>query len=119
MQHLSPGPVQVPMYFVEPHVKRGDYYLFINPITGRRMWVYPRMMGERRFPVVSALGTDEISGSQGSMSSLLSLINPQQLTQEINETRAEVARAQMYMKLAIGASIITSAVAMMALLTRE
>ena len=58
---LLPGPANVQMYFVEPHVKRGDYYLMINPITGRRMWVYPRMMGERRYPVISALGTDEVS----------------------------------------------------------
>lgn len=59
--HLLPGPANVQMYFVEPHVKRGDYYLMINPITGRRMWAYPRMMGTRRFPVVSALGSDDIA----------------------------------------------------------
>lgn len=60
---LLPGPANVQMYFVEPHVKRGDYYLMINPITGRRMWVYPRMMGERHFPVVSALGSDEAAAA--------------------------------------------------------
>lgn len=58
MMALLPGPANVPMYFVEPHVKRGDYYLMINPISGRRMWVYPRMINERRFPVVSAMGDD-------------------------------------------------------------
>jgi len=117
MPRLAPGPVPVSMYFVKPHVKRGDYYLFINPINGRRMWAYPRMMGTRKFPVVSALGTDDVPATD--ISSLLAMLNPGQLTQQINETRAEVSRAQTYMKLAIGASIITSAVALIALLTRE
>lgn len=58
---LLPGPANIDMYFVDPHVKRGDYYLMINPVTGRRMWVYPRMMRERQFPVISALGSDEVA----------------------------------------------------------
>jgi hypothetical protein len=85
---LLPGPAKVPMYFVEPHVKRGDYHLFINPITGRRMWAYPRMMGERRFPVVSALGTDE---QQPNVQSLIdqAFDAAQQVQQRAQEIQAQ------------------------------
>jgi len=105
---LLPGPAKVQMYFVKPHVKRGDYHLFINPITGRRMWAYPRMMGERRFPVVSALGTDTADWTD--------MFNPQRLVEQVDSTREEIGRTQTYLKLAIGASLITSAVAIYALM---
>jgi hypothetical protein len=108
---LLPGPAKVQMYFVEPHVKRGDYHLFINPITGRRMWAYPRMMGERRFPVVSALGTDTADW--------MDMFNPQRLVEQVDSTREEIGRTQTYLKLAIGASLITSAVAIYALTRRD
>ena len=106
---LLPGPAKVPMYFVRPHVKRGDYHLFINPITGRRMWAYPRMMGERRFPVVSALGTDD----------WMDMFDPRRLVEQVDSTREEIGRTQTYLKLAIGASLITSAVAIYALTRRD
>lgn len=102
MQLLAERPVTVPMYFVRPHVKPGDYYLMINPINGRRMWVYPRHIGERNYAVTSALGTDDAS-------SWAQWLNPQTLAQEVQETRAALNEAQMYTKLAIGASIVASA----------
>lgn len=110
MAALLPGPANVQMYFVEPHVKRGDYYLAINPITGRRMWVYPRMMGTRRFPVVSALGTDA--------GDVISALDPSALIERVDQTREDLERAQFYMKLAIGASLLTSAIAIYTLTRR-
>lgn len=107
MPLLAKYPVTVPMYFVRPHVKPGDYYLMINPVNGRRMWVYPRHIGERNYAVTSALGTDESS-------SWTSWLNPQTAIQEVQETRAELNRAQQLMKLAIGASIVTSVLAIIA-----
>jgi hypothetical protein len=56
MPRLSPQPVDVQMQFVLPDVKKGDYYNFRNPLTGRTMYVYPFMMGERYFPAVDRLG---------------------------------------------------------------
>lgn len=51
MGHLAPAPVAVDMRFVTPDIKRGDYYVFRAPITGGVKYVYPRMMGEKIFPV--------------------------------------------------------------------
>lgn len=107
---LLPGPAPVQKYFVKPHVKRGDYYLMINRITGRRMWVYPRMMGERRFPVVSALGTDPSTTAD-----LLSIFDPRRLAEQFDRTQEELGRTQSYLKLAVGASVLTSVVAIWAL----
>lgn len=110
MMSLLPGPANVQMYFVEPHVKRGDSYLMINPITGRRMWVYPRMMGTRHFPVVSALGTET--------SDVMSVFDPSALIDRVDQTRQDLDRTQFYMKLAIGASLLTSAIAIYTLTRR-
>jgi len=105
MPLLAKKPVTVPMYFIRGHVKPGDYYLMINPINGRRMWVYPRHIGERNYAVTSALGTD------GDWTQWL---NPQNVVQEVQDTRAELDRAQQLMKLAVGASIVTSVLAIIA-----
>ena len=113
MVRLLPGPAPIQMYFVKPHVKRGDYYLMINRITGRRMWVYPRMMGERRFPTVSALGTDD------TVADMVSMFDPRRLTEQFDQTREEMGRTQTYLKLAVGASIVTSVVAIYALTRRS
>lgn len=91
---LLPGPAKVQMYFVEPHVKRGDYHLFINPVTGRRMWAYPRMMGERRFPVVSALGTDDADSMIGGQQNVQSLIDQAFDAAEQVQQRAQEIQAQ-------------------------
>ena len=107
MSMLAKYPVPVPMYFVRPHVKPGDYYLMINRVNGRRMWVYPRHMGERNYAVTSALGTD-------GETSWTDWLNPQAMVQQVQETRAELDQAQRYMKLAIGASIVTSMLAIAA-----
>jgi hypothetical protein len=120
---LAQCPLPIDMYFVEPHVKRGDYYLVMNPTTGRRMWVYPRTMGEQqppfypnpKFPIVSALGDDGDTPGSG----LLSMLDPRRFAQEVTDLRQDVSQARTYMKLAIGASIITSAVALMAILRRR
>ena len=100
MPLLAERPVTVPMYFVRPHVKPGDYYLMINRVNGRRMWVYPRHIGERNYAVTSALGTDESSWTQW--------LDPQTVVQEVQETRAELAAAQQLAKIAIAASLVAS-----------
>lgn len=120
---LARRPVRVPMYFVRPHVKPGDYYLLINPVSGRRMWVYPRHMGERKYAVTSALGTDDGAAASpgldiGEWMNWLQQ-RPQELVQEAQETRAELERAQQLMKIAIGASIVTSILAITVFLTKE
>lgn len=56
MALLSKRPAVVDMRFVTPHVKKGDFYLMKSPITGRNLYVYPRMMGEKRFAVSERMG---------------------------------------------------------------
>ena len=107
MSMLAKYPVTVPMYFVRPHVKPGDYYLMINPVNGRRMWVYPRHIGERNYAVTSALGTDEGS-------SWTSWLNPQNVAQELQEARSDLAAAQRLTKIAIAASLVASALTIFA-----
>ncbi len=118
---LAQCPVPVDMYFVKPHVKRGDYYLVMNPVTGRRMWVYPKQMGEDspffkdpRFAVTSALGNDG-----DSVSSLLSALDPRQFVQEMTELRQDVGSARTYMRIAIGATVVTSLVAVWAITKKD
>jgi len=125
MPRLAQCPVPIDRYFVEPHVKRGDYYLVMNPTTGRRMWVYPKMFGEQspffrnpRFAVTSALGDDAVPGASAA-ASWLSALDPRQFAQEVTDLRQDVSQARTYMKLAIGASIVTSAVALIALMRRS
>jgi len=123
MPLLAKRPVTVPMYFVTPHVKPGDYYLMINPVTGRRMWVYPRHMGERTYAVTSALGdvADQSTESPFDISQYLSWIQqqPQQIASQVEETQDTLRRYEMYMKLAIGASLVTSVLAITVFLTRS
>jgi hypothetical protein len=111
MPNLSRYPTPIQMEFVRPHVKQGDYYLFMNPHTGRRTWVYPRKMGEDRYAVVSSLGTDSVTAPpvdvQGWLNSL-STLNPTALSTELTSARADLARAQTLTKVAIGASVIAS-----------
>lgn len=123
MPLLAERPVTVPMYFVRPHVKPGDYYLMINRINGRRMWVHPRHIGERNYAVTSSLGTDEPEFLFPPSSKVVQLIqesnlpqllSPENMRREVQETRDELNRAQMIMKVAIGASIVTSALAVFA-----
>lgn len=56
MAMLSQRPVVVDMRFVRPRVAKGDFYLVKSPVSGRNYYVYPRMMGEKRFPVVERMG---------------------------------------------------------------
>jgi hypothetical protein len=69
MALLSQRPVVVDMRFINPHVKKGDFYLIKSPVSGRNYYVYPRMVGRKkgqrympgstgRFPVVEGLGDD-------------------------------------------------------------
>jgi len=120
MALLAEKPVTVPMYFVRPHVKPGDYYLMLNPITGRRMWVYPRHMGERQYAVTSSLG-DDVGGEQGfDISSYMTWLagRPEHYSQQLEETQQELQTARTLMKVTIAASLIASAVAIMALMRR-
>lgn len=114
MPNLSRYPTPIQMEFITPHVKRGDYYLFMNPHSGRRMWAYPRKMGEDRYAVVSALGIDDVTTAttapldiQGWLNSLSSF-NPTALTNEVASARAELSNARTLTKWAIGASVIAS-----------
>jgi hypothetical protein len=111
MPNLSRYPTPIQMEFVRPHVKRGDYYLFMNPHTGRRTWVHPRKMGEDRYAVVSALGTDSVTAPsidvEGWVRSL-SQFNPASLTNELTSARADLAQARTLTKIAIGASVVAS-----------
>jgi hypothetical protein len=108
MPNLSRYPTPIQQEFVTPHVKRGDYYLTINPFTGRRNWVYPRKMGEARYAVVSALGTDPVSPSQPF--DLQTWLNtPTAFMNEVTGARQDLADSRMYMKIAIGASVVAAA----------
>jgi len=108
MPNLSRYPTPIQQYFVTPHVKRGDYYLTINPFTGRRNWVYPRKMGEARYAVTSALGTESTSQPLD-LQSWLSAMNPTTLMNEVTGARQELADSRKYMKIAIGASVVAAA----------
>jgi hypothetical protein len=112
MPNLSRYSTPIQMEFVRPHVKRGDYYLFMNPHSGRREWVYPRKMGEDRYAVVSSLGTDSVTAPpidvQGWINSL-SAMNPTALMSEVTGARQDLADSRMYMKIAIGASVVAAA----------
>ena len=107
MPNLSRYPTPIQQEFVTPHVKRGDYYLTINPFTGRRNWVYPRKMGEARYAVVSSLGTE--AGSSLDLQAWLTSMNPTTMMNELNTTRQNLADSQKYMKIAIGASVVAAA----------
>ena len=110
MPNLSRYSTPIQQEFVTPHVKRGDYYLTINPFTGRRNWVYPRKMGEARYAVVSALGTDPVTtGQTFDLQSWVSALNPTTLVNELTTTRQNLADSQKYMKIAIGASVVAAA----------
>ena len=56
MPLLSQKPAVVDMRFVKPRVAKGDFYLIKSPVSGRNYYVYPRMMGEKTFPVVERMG---------------------------------------------------------------
>lgn len=121
MPNLSRYPTPIQMEFVRPHVKRGDYYLFMNPHTGRRTWAYPRKMGEDRYAVVSSLGDDATTvpiDIQGWLNSL-SALNPAALTTEVSSARADLARAQTLTKVAIGASVVASVLTLIFLLKQR
>lgn len=110
MPNLSRYPTPIQQEFVTPHVKRGDYYLTINPHTGRRNWVYPRKMGEARYAVVSALGTDAVPAGQSfDLQTWLSAMNPTTLMNEVTGARQDLADSRVYMKIAIGASVVAAA----------
>jgi len=51
MASLAPWPVAIDMRFVTPDIKHGDYYIMRAPITGGVKYVYPRMMGEKKYAV--------------------------------------------------------------------
>lgn len=114
MPNLSRYPTPIQEYFVRPHVKTGDYYLFMNPHSGRREWVYPRKMGEDRYAVVSSLGTDSVTAApagtpdiQGWLNSLMTT-SPTALTAELASARADLSQSLTLTKVAIGVSIIAS-----------
>lgn len=109
MPNLSRYPTPIQQYFVTPHVKTGDYYLVMNPHSGRRTWVYPRKMGEDRYAVVSALGEEPAAQQFNVQSWLNSLVSsPSNLVNELTSARADLARYQTLTKLAIGASVVAS-----------
>lgn len=110
MPNLSRYPTPIQQEFVTPHVKRGDYYLTINPLTGRRNWVYPRKMGEARYAVVSSLGTEPVPAGQSfDLQAWLTSMNPTTMMNELTTTRQNLADSQKYMKIAIGASVVAAA----------
>jgi hypothetical protein len=90
MPRLSPQPADVQMQFVLPDVKKGDYYNFRNPLTGRTMYVYPFMMGERYFPAVWLAS------------------RPQEWTASMQQTQQDVREARQWMKVAVAASLVAS-----------
>lgn len=114
MPNLSRYPTPIQMEFIRPHVKQGDYYLFMNPHSGRREWVHPRKMGEDRYAVVSSMGLDAAPGTalppidvQGWLNSL-NAFNPTALTSELTSARADLAQARTLTKIAIGTSVVAS-----------
>jgi hypothetical protein len=108
MPRLSPQPVDVQMQFVLPDVKKGDYYNFRNPLTGRTMYVYPFMMGERYFPAVDRLGDngDPETTAAGFAQWLAS--RPQEWTASMQQTQQDVREARQWMKVAVAASLVAS-----------
>jgi hypothetical protein len=114
MPNLSRYATPIQQEFVTPHVKRGDYYLTINPHTGRRNWVYPRKMGEARYAVVSALGTDPVPAGQSfDLQTWLSAMNPTAFMNEVTGARQDLADSRIYMKIAIGASVVAAALTLL------
>jgi hypothetical protein len=89
--------------FALPRVARGDYYLVPSAVSGRDMYVYPRKIGEKCFPVVekAGLGQDD---SGGWLSWIMQ--QPGAISEEITQARAELELAKKMMAITIGASII-------------
>lgn len=102
--------------FVLPRVARGDYYLIRSSISGRKMYVYPRKIGERYFPVVQSKGLG-VENTTNSAPNLLSWImqQPAAISQQVTEAREELAVAKKVMTVTIAASLIASTVAVVAL----
>jgi hypothetical protein len=109
------------MQFVLPDVKKGDYYNFRNPVTGRTMYVYPFMMGApgKRyypgssgfFPAVDRLGDNgtltTAAGAPADFAQWLAS-RPREWFSSVEQTRQEVRQAQQWMKLALAASLVAS-----------
>jgi hypothetical protein len=73
-------------------------------------------MGERKYAVTSAMGTDN-EGASDWLSWLQQ--RPGEVVSQVQETQAELERAQRLMKIAIGASIVTSVLAITVFVTRD
>jgi hypothetical protein len=112
MPNLAPCPEPIDLRFVLPDIKRGDYYLFNSPVTGRRLFVYPRMMGERYFPAVEKTGL----GAEGTtpisdIISAISAIRPGEIVQEVETTRQEIRTATTLMKVLIAVNFVVGGLA--------
>jgi hypothetical protein len=109
MAYMLPGPEAIQTDFVVPHIKRGDWYLFRNPINGKTMYVFPRMMNLKTYPVVMPMGIDSPVTTAGITDWLTSLTSqPQQIVQQVQDARTELAQARQIMTISIVASLLAS-----------
>lgn len=122
MARLLDNPAVVDMRFVIPRIKKGDFYLLKSPISGRNLYVYPRMMGERctsldrncqqRYAVTERLGGLGTNGRDvpEDAQTYLSWIfgTPQRVASGIQETQERVRNTERLLKVAIAASLLAS-----------
>ena len=121
MPRLLSKPAVVDMRFVRPHIKKGDFYLVKSPISGRNLYVYPRMMGERctaidnkceqRYAVTERLGGLGANGTSSSdpasfLSSILGA--PARIAADVEETRRRAERVEKLLMVTLGASLLAS-----------
>jgi hypothetical protein len=122
MPRLLQNPAVIDMRFVRPQIKKGDFYLFKSPVSGRNLYVYPRMMGERctdlesncqqRYAVTERLGGLGVNGRDApeDAGSFLSYIlgTPQRIAAGVEETRQRVERTERLLTVTLAASLIAS-----------
>jgi hypothetical protein len=109
MAYMLPGPDAIQTEFVVPHIKRGDWYLFRNRVNGRSMYVFPRMMNLKTYPVVMPMGDEPVATATSITDWMTSLLDqPQQLYQQVQDTRAELVQARQIMTISIVASLLAS-----------
>lgn len=119
MAYMLPSPEVIQTEFVVPHIKRGDWYLFHNPVLGRSMYVYPKMMNLKTFPAVMPMGTDPPTTA-----SITDWVNslvgqPQQIVQQVQDARTELAQARQIMTISIVASLLASGLVIWMALRRD
>jgi hypothetical protein len=116
MPRLLSRPSVVDMRFVTPNIKKGDFYLFKSPVSGRNLYVYPRMMGERctpldrqcwqRYATTEQLGQETPSDYQNYLSWIFG--TPQRIAAGVQETQESVRRTERLLQLTLLASLAAS-----------